>query len=162
MASLQLKVPVRLDDGGTLVLETEERSTFRDAAGREEGGSTCGYQGFSFRKAVRVFAELQEALTARDAGRAAELMIYPLHVNTAPYKGTTVDNRAAFVRDFDRIFPGKLTAHVLDVDPRRVTCRASGFYLGLGVLYGRASGGRHGVFVVNQAEWLEADGGAPP
>ena len=126
MASLQLKVPVRLDDGGTLVLETEERSTFRDAAGKEEGGSSCGYQGFSFRKAVRVFAELQEAIVARDAERAAGLVIYPLNVNTAPYKGTTVGDRAAFIRDFDRIFPRETAARVLDMGRRTSRCCAPG------------------------------------
>jgi hypothetical protein len=49
---------------------------FRDASGREAGGSVYGYQSLSFRKAVRVFAELSEAIAAHAAERAAELMLW--------------------------------------------------------------------------------------
>jgi hypothetical protein len=110
---------------------------------------------------VRVFAELEEALAAHDAERAAGLVIYPLRVNTAPDKRTEVTDRETFVRDFDRIFTRETVAKVLAIDPRRVVCRANGFFLVPGVLWGRVSHGRHGLWVVNQEE-PGADAGARP
>src|ERR1700733_12979231 len=80
-------------------------------------------------------AEVQLRLKAGDRGKVAEVLHYPLRVNIAVGKPLMVKDRAAMVRDVEKIFPAKTVAAALAANPRALFCKAEGVMLGDGVVW---------------------------
>jgi hypothetical protein len=142
---------ITLDDGTTIAVENDDRVIIRGAKWTNlESDSRFVTNGLSYRKSVEFMTELQRRLRENDREKLGDLVVYPLRVNLG--KGTiTVPDRAAFIRDFDRIFPSKLVSRVLAVDPRLLFANAKGVMLGDGVVWANVdTKGRYGLTAVNQ------------
>jgi hypothetical protein len=121
-----------------------------DASGCPLGESHFVFNGYSYKAAVAFFTDLQKQLKAGEKKAAAELMQYPLRVNGAKGAVLAINDKASFVKNFDRIFPASTIAAVLKEDPRDVAASSHGLMLGRGVLWGDVDkGNRYGITAIN-------------
>ena len=120
-----------------------------DAAGCPLAESHFKGNGYSYKASVDFTIELQRLLKAGDKKGLSELVDYPLRVNYN--KGPLiVKDRAAFLREFNRIYPPAMIETILQQDPRALFCKDVGFMLGNGFVWvDKDSSGRLGVHVVN-------------
>lgn len=140
---------IKLDRGLTITLTAKGGVTIDDPNGKLGGSSSCGANGFEYKKSVALFAELQDALAAGARDKVAALMTYPLRVNLGFKSYRLIKDAAALGRDFDVAFPPPVVKMILDAEPRAIFCRADGFMLGAGVVWAEVQKGRYGVFVIN-------------
>ena len=140
---------IKLDKGGTITITAKGGVDVHDPNGKLGGSSSCGANGFEYKKSVALFAELQDALAAGARDKVAALMAYPLRVNLGFKSYRLIKDAAALGRDFDVAFPPPVVKKILDAEPRAIFCRADGFMLGAGVVWAEVQKGRYGVFVVN-------------
>lgn len=140
---------IKLDKGITITITAKGGVTIDDPNGKLGGSSSCGANGFEYKKSVALFAELQDALAAGARDKIAALMAYPLRVNLGFKSRRIFKDAAALGRDFDVAFPPPVVKKILDAEPRAIFCRADGFMLGSGVVWAEVQKGRYGVFVVN-------------
>lgn len=133
----------------TFEVENDDRVIALDAAGCPLGESHFKPNGYSYQTSVDFMTELQRLLKAGDRKALAELVNYPLRVNFD--KGPLiVKDRAAFLREFDRIYSPAVVAEILKQDPRDLFCKSQGVMLGRGVLWAdNEKGGHLGVIAIN-------------
>jgi hypothetical protein len=140
---------IQTDAGLKITVDAQGRVTIEDPNKRLSGSSSCGPNGFVYRRSVRLYAELQDALRAGARDKIVDLVNYPLRVNETHQKHTTFKDRAALLAAYDIVFTDKLKTEVLTADPRAIFCRADGFMLGDGVLWAEVKKDHYGVFVIN-------------
>ncbi len=138
-AALPLVIPgegtTRLEDGSTITVTNDDKVVIEDPHGRSSGESHFRKNGFSYRRSVQFMADLQQRLKAGDKEKLAELILFPLRVNQSAQRHRLIQDRAAFVRDFEQIFNAKVTEKVLAADPRKIFCNYQGVMLGDGILW---------------------------
>jgi hypothetical protein len=150
IASLPEKAGTVTSPSGIKVTVSKSgRVQIEDPHGHLAGTSSCGANGFDYRKAVTLFAELRDALHAGDRAKVATLMLYPLRLNVAVGKHLTVKDPESLKEDFDKAFTEPVLKAIEKAEPRAVFCKAEGFMLGSGVVWAEKKRGRYGVFVIN-------------
>ena len=87
---------------------------------------------------------LQQAILRRDAAAAAELIRFPLRVNT-PTGPLTIPNAAALSENWDRVFSREVASLVLKSPGTRLYCDARGVMVGTGELWVGAVRGPEGT-----------------
>lgn len=135
-ASIPEAGKVTLSDGVTIDITAEGQVTVTAADGGMVSQSVfgAGGGGFSYRQSVTFMLDLQQRVKAGDPAMVADLMDFPLRVNTGG-KPRMVKNREVFIRDYAQILPSSVTARVLSADPRVLFCRMEQVMLGDGVLW---------------------------
>lgn len=84
---------------------------------------------------VEAFArEFQSALRQQDTARVAEMVAFPLRVNTEGRKGRRV-NQATLLKSFDQVFTPGVVKGVLAQDPTRLFQNSQGVMFGDGAVW---------------------------
>jgi hypothetical protein len=121
-----------------------------DAQGCPLGESHFKANGYSYKASVDFMTELQKRLKASDKSGLAELVNYPLRVNLRNTSPLIAKDRAAFLRELDRVYSPAVAGVLLKQDPRDVSCNAKGIMLGDGIVWAdNGSGGHLGVIAIN-------------
>jgi hypothetical protein len=121
-----------------------------DAAGCGLGESHFKANGYAYKASVDFFTEVQRRLAAGDKPGVAELANYPLRANLTVKRAVIAKDRAALVRDFDRLFTPAVIKTILEADPRDVFCNYQGIMLANGVLWADNADGKHlGLITIN-------------
>jgi hypothetical protein len=140
-------------DGPAVTFEVEDDDVVvdLDAAGCPLGESHFKFNGYSYKASVAFMTELQRLVKAGDRSGLAALANYPLRVHRSRSSTLIVKDRAAFVRDFNRIYSPAAIKIILAQDPRAIFCRYDGVSIGDGILWASdGSKGDHlGIYVVN-------------
>ena len=139
-----------LEDGSKITLTADDKVTIEDIHGKLSGESSCGANGFSYRRSVEFMAELQQAVKAGDKDKVASLMAYPVRVNQGGGKHRIIKDSAAFVRDYEKLLPSAVATAIAAADPRKLFCRYDGVMLGSGVIWAGNEKAGLGVITINQ------------
>ena len=118
-----------------------------DADGCPMATSYFKANGYGYKASVDFVVELQSRLKSGDHARVAELVNFPLRVNSKT--PLVVKDKAAFLKSFDEIFPKALIDWVQTHDSRDVFCNSKGIMLGDGPIWASNRGGHYGVSAIN-------------
>lgn len=156
---------IRLADGGSLLIErkNEDGDPFDhvieyDAKGDAIREDKCYEVTGSYDEYASLFARFRKALVGNDRRSVADLVDYPLKVNTesgsehVPQK--PVANAAELLRRYDQIFHPAFVKMIARVEPRNIWCRSDNFTTfardgDVGLIYAIKPGKRVVVGVVN-------------
>ena len=152
-AAPQLVIPgvgtTTLEDGTRITVTADDKVIIEDPTGKSSGESSCGANGFNYRRSVEFMAELQQAVKAGDKEKVARLMAYPVRVNQGGGKHRMIKDQATFVRDYEQIIKSATAAEIAAADPRKLFCRYDGVMLGRGVIWASGEEEKFGVSTIN-------------
>jgi hypothetical protein len=133
----------------TFVVKDDDIVVPLDAQGCPLGQSHFKVNGYSYQASVTFMAELQRQVKAGDKKALAELANYPLRVNGKKGIPLIVKDRAAFLKEYDRVYSPSVIAAILKEDPRNLFANSQGVMLGSGIVWADNGGNHLGVTAIN-------------